>query len=290
MMMREPGRPSSAVEQRGGAQRLRREVHREERVRRERRQPLGGPSQRGQLELDAEAHLGGLDEPLGRAALGLGAEPRERLGAEDLAGVQVEDGLVDDLQTDAGLGCRAVAVARQHGLDAPAGRAAALGPGLVGGLLLAHAGLEDGLVPVQLGVQRAGLEQVVDAQQQLGVAERLGQEVPGADGEGALAGRLGDVGGEHQDRHVAVGRDQRLDLGHHLEAVRGRHVEVEHQQVGLERHEPLDGQARVVDGLEVGVAGALEHAPEDHEVGVLVVDDEDPGVLGGDARRRCGAG
>ena len=271
-MMRDPGRPSSAVSRAG-----------ERSVSDERFTDRNASG-------DAEADLRRLDEPLGRAALGLGAEPRERLGPEDRAGGEVEDGLVDDLEADAGLGCGPVPVARQHGLDAPSGRPAALGPGLVGGLLLAHAGLEDGLVAVQLGVQRTGLEQVVDPQQQLGVAERLGEEVARTDGEGALTGRLGDVGGEHQDRHVAVGCDQRLDLGHHLEAVRRRHVEVEHQQVGLEGHEPLHREAGVVDGLEVGVPGALEHAPEDHEVGVLVVDDEDPGVLGGDARRRCGAG
>jgi hypothetical protein len=143
---------------------------------------------------------------------------------------------------------------------------------------------------VQLGVQGPGLQQVVDAQQELGVPERLGEEVPGSDGERAFAGRLGDVGGEHEDGDVAVRRDERLDLRHHLEAVGHRHVQVEHEQVGLEGDEALDGEARVVDGLEVGVAGALEHPPEDHEVGVLVVDDEDAGVLQGEARCRCRAG
>ena len=58
---------------------------------------------------------------------------------------------------------------------------------VVGGLLLAHAGLEQGLVPPELGVHGPGLEQVVDAEEELGVAEGLGQEVAGSDGERSLA-------------------------------------------------------------------------------------------------------
>ena len=148
---------------------------------------FGGAAEGRELQLDAETDLGGLDEPLGRAALGLGPETGERLGAEHLAGREIEDRLVDDLEADAGLGGGPVAVAGEHGLDPSAGGTAALGAGLVGGLLLAHAGLEQGLVPPELGVQGPGLEQVVDAKEQLGVAERLGQEVAGADGEGPLA-------------------------------------------------------------------------------------------------------
>ena len=143
------------------------------------------------------------------------------------------------------------------------------------GRVLGDAGLEQGVLPAQLQGQRTGLEEVGQAEEELGVAKGLGQEVVGSEGEGSLSGRVGDVGGQHDHRDVAVVRDQGGETGHHLEPVEARHVEIEQHQVRLEAAEPFHGHQGIVDRQQVRIAGLLQHVAQHRQVRLLVVDDQD---------------
>ena len=88
-----------------------------------------------------------------------------------------------------------------------------------------------------------------DAQQQLGLVDRLGQEVVGAGLDGAVdvAGLV--EGGDHEDGDVARRRVRREALAH-LEAADLRHHDVEQDQVGL----PMSLTLRSVSSPSVAVS------------------------------------
>ena len=70
---------------------------------------------------------------------------------------------------------------------------------------LADLFLQEDVLVLELDVQEAVFEQVANPQQHLGLVERLGQEILGSGGEGAVLGLGGHVGGEDQHGHGIFG-------------------------------------------------------------------------------------
>ena len=91
---------------------------------------------------------------------------------------------------------------------------------------LADLFFEEDVLVLELDVQEAVFQQVANAQQHLGLVERLGQEILGPGGERAVLGLGGHVGGEDQHGHGIFGGGKRLDLLHDVEAGDIGHVEV----------------------------------------------------------------
>ena len=130
-----------------------------------------------------------------------------------------------------------------------------------------------------LGLQReievAHLEEVADAQDDLGRVERLVDEVLGAHREGALLQMGVGVRRDEDDGQVAVGGQQRRELVEHPEAIEVGHVEVEQDQVGTML---LEQRARLLrvrgrdDALE---SGAPQQPVDDVDVLDLIVNGED---------------
>jgi hypothetical protein len=142
--------------------------------------------------------------------------------------------------------------------------------------------LERAVVPLELEVQRARVEQVLDPEQHLEPVERLGQKVLGAGLERTLL-RLGRrVRGQHQHRQEHVARDR--ELADDRDPVQVRHHQVEQDQVGRPLAVERPHLARVGRAADLAIAGLGQHALEESDVGRLVVDDEDPGLPEIDAR------
>jgi hypothetical protein len=134
--------------------------------------------------------------------------------------------------------------------------------------------------PLELLVQEARLQQVLDPQQHLDGVERLGQEVLGPRGQGAPLGLGRHVGRQHHHRQVGPLR-QGPQLRHHRHAVQVGHHQVQQDQVRLKLHVHGDGLARVGQAPPAGVAALPQDALQEPEVSVLVVHDQDLGVAVG---------
>ncbi len=140
---------------------------------------------------------------------------------------------------------------------------------------------EEDVLVLELDVQEAVFQQVADAQQHLGLVERLGEKILGSGGEGAVLGLGGHVGGEDQHGHGIFAGGQRLDLLHDVEAGDIGHMEVEQDEVGPEIQEMGHRLARVAGALDAGGADEFEDAFEQAHVGLFVVNDENFGFADG---------
>ena len=96
---------------------------------------------------------------------------------------------------------------------------------------LAHLGLEQLVLALDLDVEEARLEQRLDAQQQLVLLERLVDEVLGAARQRLAPRFRRQVARQDQDRQVRRLGDL-VQLVHHLEPVHVRHVQVEQDEIG----------------------------------------------------------
>ena len=119
-------------------------------------------------------------------------------------------------------------------------------------------------------------QQRPDAREQLGVVERLGDEVIGARLDGARALRP-EARREHD--HGENGRLlARAESATDLVAVGLRHEDVEEDEIGLRRHGELERDVAVRRSDDV-VALGHEHGPEQAHILGDVVDDEDPAAV-----------
>ena len=82
-------------------------------------------------------------------------------------------------------------------------------------------------------MERLDLQEVLHAEADLELIERLGEEVPRAAGQGPALHLGRGVTGEDEDGQGHRGRDLLVQLLHDREAVGLGHVEVEQQQVEL---------------------------------------------------------
>ena len=146
----------------------------------------------------------------------------------------------------------------------------------------------------QLAVQRAGLQQVTDAQHDLDRVERLGPDVAGTQLQGALLDGRVPVARDDEHRQLPDGGQQVLHQLEQGEAVEPGHVQVEDEQVGLVLAQQPHHLERIDGGVDARVAAAVEQARQQRQVLALVVDDEDArcrdGRLGGRNADRKGAG
>ncbi len=157
------------------------------------------------------------------------------------------------------------------------------------GCALVDPPLEGLAVQAQLHVQGAGVEQVGHAGEHLLVVEGLEDEVLGDAPQRRPFALAADVGGEHENREVVVGVDQRRQPLHDREAVQDGHVEVEQDQVGpdlcVERLDP----GGVGGGVNLSIAGQLEQLFEHPHVAGFVVDDQDSVNAGGRVAHEAGS-
>ena len=126
----------------------------------------------------------------------------------------------------------------------------------------------------ELAVQKSHFEHVVDARVDLQKVERFADEVlgPGLQSAELVAG----LSGQHDDGQVAVKRAD-LQAFHDAEAVKTGHFNVQQDQVvGVLAVQGTD-LLRIEGGADVRVAGFGQHTPEDLDMGVLIVHDEDAG-------------
>ena len=129
----------------------------------------------------------------------------------------------------------------------------------------------------------AGAEVRLHPGQQLAHPERLGDEVGGAEAEGADGGFLGRHGGDHQDRQVlepGVG----LDPLEELEPVHLRHHDVEQEEVELLGAQMVEQVLAAGDGEHL-VAVLLQDPGQGPGERLVVVGDEDLGSDGHSASR-----
>ena len=131
------------------------------------------------------------------------------------------------------------------------------------------------VLAVDLDVQQANLEHVVDARQHLGDIERFADEVFRTGFERAeLVIRLGR---DHQDRKVSIFLDV-LQSFHHLEAVHAGHLEIEHNQVVAILLVQRMHRVRIEGRRDRLIPGAGQHALEQQDIGRQIVDDQDLGL------------
>jgi len=143
--------------------------------------------------------------------------------------------------------------------------------------------------PVEFAFVLAAAEHGADADEQLVLLDRFGNEVVGADVGGALhvAGLV--QGRDHEDRYV-VGRGVGAEALAHLEAAEARHHDVEQNQVGLPGCDLLQRLFAVGRGAQLVATIAQVGLQQLHPLGVVVGDkDARRPVLGGGFGRRRGA-
>ena len=139
------------------------------------------------------------------------------------------------------------------------------------------------------------VEVAVEGGGELGEADRLGEVIVGAGGEGAGALVFAGVGGEGDDPEVAFFGTgvAGADLGDRGEAIELGHVEVHEHEVGCVAREPVEGDAAVFGGGPAAAEVGDDFLDEALVDGV-VFDDEDVEVvagrfaLGNDGARRGG--
>ena len=110
--------------------------------------------------------------------------------------------------------------------------------------------------------------------------EGLADEVLGASLQRAQL--VAGLGRDHQHGQIAA----RLDVAqafHDFEAIHFRHLQVEQDQIVAVLLVQRVHGLRVHGGGDARIAGVAQHLFEQHDVGLLVIDDEDAGVqdLGG---------
>ena len=99
------------------------------------------------------------------------------------------------------------------------------------------------VVPTELPVEEARLQEVLDAQQDLAGLEGFGEEVLGPHLQ-RLAPRFRiEVSRDDQDREIGVVGDVRSQGGHDIEAVQVRHQQIQHDQIGLEAQKDVDADS-----------------------------------------------
>ena len=124
-------------------------------------------------------------------------------------------------------------------------------------------------------MQEPVFQQVADAQEHLGLVERLGEEILRAGGQRPVLGLGGHVSREHEHGHGIFARGQRLDLLHDVEARDVGHVEVKQDEIRPEVQEKRHRLPRVRDALDACRADQLEDTLQEADVGLLIVHDED---------------
>ena len=138
-----------------------------------------------------------------------------------------------------------------------------------------HRLLQHLVVVLELLVQQPHFQHVVDARLDFDQVERLADEILGAGLQRAQL--VAGLGGDHEDRKVAVGIVG-LEAFHHLESVHAGHLQVEQDQVvavlAMQRADLL----RIHGRGDAGVAGLAQHLLEQADIGLLIVDDQDAGV------------
>src|SRR5690606_34882444 len=118
-----------------------------------------------------------------------------------------------------------------------------------------------------------------DTQHDLGVVEGLGDEVARAQLERCFPGAGGDVGGQHQNRHQILLRDQQLQFGEQLETVHVRHVKIEKNDVGGGGDNCLGDETGIANELDVAKAPLVQECLEQGQVRGLVVDHQNAGTV-----------
>jgi hypothetical protein len=182
------------IREQGGQSRVehraRRQVDRQEHAVGHVREPSECGAGGRELELVAAVDGRGFVEPLvGRPARFL-VEPGERFDTPDHTVVEVRDRLEDHLE---GIGA-------EEAFDPVGDPAAFLGLSAFCVGACVEVSLERVGVSPHRGVQGPSLQEVVDAQDDLGVVERFGQEVARPGSQGAISGLGGDVAGQHHHR------------------------------------------------------------------------------------------
>jgi hypothetical protein len=248
---------------RGRADDLRRHVDGEVARRRQLVESPRGHPHRQHLQLRTETDLGGLGEPPVRRSHRLGAEPGQRLGAEQVAVLQTDDGLVVHGQ----------AVPLQDGADPGRAFLRLLHSLVPMGTLPLHCQLQGLHALPEPGIARPRLEQIAHTQHRLRGVERLAQQVVGTGRQRPFPGPGGQVRREHDHRQEVVRRYQRAQPVQHLEAVHDRHVQIEQDQIRSELLHQADRLARVGGAEGDGPVGG-QHALEQQNIGGGVVHDE----------------
>ena len=135
--------------------------------------------------------------------------------------------------------------------------------------------LERVVVAGELLVEQPHFQHVVDAGLDLDQIEGLADEIlrPGLQGAQLVTG----LGGQHDHRQIVVGLVG-LEGFHHLEAVHDGHLQIEQDQVVAVVAVQRTDLQRVLAGAHGGVAGLAEQTLEQFHVGILIVDDQDPGA------------
>lgn len=133
------------------------------------------------------------------------------------------------------------------------------------------------LLHLQVKVPR--LQQVVDAEHDLGGVKRLRNKVVGAQMKRLFARARGVVGGKHHDGQEAALADQRTQLPQHSEPVDDRHVKIEQHHIWRQlAEEPLDLR-RVGCTVQIREAGSSQHMLQQHDIRGLIVCDQNFGIL-----------
>ena len=139
----------------------------------------------------------------------------------------------------------------------------------------AHRALEQLVVVLEFFVEQPHFQHVVNAGLDFEQLEGFADEIfrAGLQCTQLVCG----LRGEHDDGQVAVG-DVFFQLLHHLEAVDAGHLQVEQDQVEAVLSVQRLHILRLHRGRHVGVARFTEHALQQPDVGLLVVDDQQAGV------------
>jgi hypothetical protein len=126
----------------------------------------------------------------------------------------------------------------------------------------AHPLFERGVLAAQLALQEARQQEIADAQDGLGRIERLVQEVARAHRERASS-RLGRrIGRENKDGQPFRPGRLSFEPGQDLEAVRGRHLQVEQDNVRVVLGAEGEGVGRLGRAQDVGEARGGEQTLE----------------------------
>mmetsp|Transcript_10422 Transcript_10422/g.42406 ORF Transcript_10422/g.42406 Transcript_10422/m.42406 type:complete len:382 (-) Transcript_10422:962-2107(-) len=136
----------------------------------------------------------------------------------------------------------------------------------------AHLERQVGRVLQQAGAGPREREQVAGAGRELDAIDRLGQEVIGPAGQGAVAGVLVGVGRDHQHRQLVTARAGAQPL-HQLDAIQARHPVVQHDQVGPLLPRPGEAGLGIVERHGLAARDAFEQCLEQRQVDGVVVDD-----------------
>ncbi len=152
---------------------------------------------------------------------------------------------------------------------------------------LLHALLELGVLFPQLRMEEARADQIADAQPDLGGAQRLRQEVRGAEGQRPPPRIRRGIAGGHENRDVIPLREPVPEVFQELEPVEPGHHQVEEHQVRPDLVEQR-GRFAGVGVLDQGpVPFRLQHVVQEPEIRWLVVHQQDAGVAGASITKAC---